>query len=115
MSEIDDYLGTVGAEERVALERVLDIARRTVPDAVDGRSYGMPALRHAGKPLIGILAAKDHLSIFPFSPEAVEAVSGRLPGFSLSKGTIRFSVDQPVPDDVLRDLVELRRAEIDGS
>ena len=115
MSEIDDYLGTVGADERTALERVVDIARRAVPDAVDGRSYGMPALRHAGKPLIGILAAKDHLSVFPFSPEAVEAVRERLPGFSLSKGTIRFTVDQPVPDDVLRDLVELRRAEIDGS
>jgi uncharacterized protein YdhG (YjbR/CyaY superfamily) len=42
-------------------------------------------------------------------------VRDRLPGFSLSEATIRFTVDQPVPDDVLRDLVELRRADIDGS
>ena len=115
MSEIDDYLGTVAPDQRVALERVVDLARSTVPDAVDGRSYGMPALTYAGRPLIGILAAKDHLSVFPFSPAAIEAVSDRLPGFSLSKGTIRFSVAQPVPDDVVRDLVALRRAEIDAS
>ena len=113
MSEIDDYLVTVAPDQRAALERVVDLARRTVPDAVDGRSYGMPALKYAGKGLIGILAAKDHLSVFPFSPTAVDAVRDRLPGFSLSKGTIRFSVDQPLPDDVVRDLVELRRAEID--
>ena len=115
MSEIDDYLSTVGADERTALERVVDIARRAVPDAVDGRSYGMPALKYAGKGLIGILAAKDHLSVFPFSPTAVDAVRDRLPGFSLSTGTIRFSVDRPLPDDVVRDLVARRRAEIEGS
>jgi uncharacterized protein YdhG (YjbR/CyaY superfamily) len=115
MSEIDDYLVTVAPDQRAALDRVLELARRTVPDAVDGRSYGMPALKYAGKGLIGILAAKDHLSVFPFSPAVVDAVRDRLPGFSLSKGTIRFSVDQPLPDDVVRDLVALRRAEIEGS
>jgi uncharacterized protein YdhG (YjbR/CyaY superfamily) len=115
MSEIDDYLVTVAPDQRAALERVVELARRTVPDAVDGRSYGMPALKYAGKGLIGILAAKHHLSVFPFSPAVVDAVRDRLPGFSLSKGTIRFSVDQPLPDDVVRDLVALRRAEIEGS
>ena len=115
MSEIDDYLATVAPAARAALERVVDLARQTVPDAVDGRSYGMPALKHAGKPLVGFLAARDHLSLFPFSPAVVEAVRDRLPGFSLSTGTIRFSVDQPLPEDVVREVVALRRAEIDGS
>ena len=115
MSEIEDYLSTVTPDQRSALERVVEIARQTVPDAVDGRSYGMPALKYADKPLIGILAARDHLSLFPFSPAVVEAVRDRLPGFSLSKGTIRFSVDRAVPDDVVRDVVALRRAEIEGS
>jgi uncharacterized protein YdhG (YjbR/CyaY superfamily) len=115
MSEIDDYLTTVGPDERVALERVLELTRRTVPDAVDGRSYGMPALKYAGRPLIGVVAARDHLSIFPFSPAVIDAVRDRLTGFSLSKGTIRFSVDRAVPDDVVRDIVELRRAEIEAS
>ena len=115
MSEIEDYLSTVTPDQRFALERVVDIARGADPDAVDGRSYGMPALRYAGKPLVGILAARDHLSVFPFSPAIVEAVRDRLDGFNLSKGTIRFSVDQPIPDDVVHDVVDLRRAEIEGS
>jgi uncharacterized protein YdhG (YjbR/CyaY superfamily) len=42
----------------------------------------------------------------------VDQVRDRLAGFSLSKGTIRFSVNQPVPDDVVVDIVQLRKAEI---
>ena len=65
----------------------------------------MPALKASGKPLIGFVAAKRHLSIFPFSPAVVEHVRDRLDGFELSKGTIRFSVDHPLPDDVIREVV----------
>ncbi len=74
----------------------------------------MAALRYRGKPLLGFLAAKQHLSIFPFSTEVVDGVRDRLLGFDLSKGTIRFTVESPVPDDVLRDIVRLRAQEITG-
>jgi uncharacterized protein YdhG (YjbR/CyaY superfamily) len=74
----------------------------------------MPALKASGKPLIGFVAAKRHLSIFPFSSAVVEHVRDRLDGFELSKGTIRFSVDHPLPDDVIREVVFARLAEIDG-
>ena len=72
----------------------------------------MPAFILAGRPLLGFKAAKHHLSIFPFSPAAIEAVRERLDGFDLGKGTIRFSPDRPVPDDVLADLVRAREQEI---
>ena len=72
----------------------------------------MPALKFEGKPLLGVVAAAKHLSIFPFSPAVIDAVAGRLEGYSLSKGTIRFTPDHPVPDDVLEEIVRLRRAEI---
>jgi uncharacterized protein YdhG (YjbR/CyaY superfamily) len=72
----------------------------------------MPAFLYAGRPLLGFRAAKKHLSVFPFSPAAVEAVADRLEGFDLSKGTIRFAPDRPLPEDVLADLVRARKKEI---
>ena len=78
----------------------------------EGKSYGMPAFTYAGRPLLGFRAAKQHLSIYPFSPAAVEAVKDRLDGFGLAKGTIRFTPDRPVPEDVLVDIVRFRREEI---
>ena len=112
MGSIDDSLAALPEPDRACLQRVIKIARDLVPEAVDGVSYGMPALKLDAKPLIGFVAAAKHLSIFPFSPEVVDAVANKLDGFSLSKGTIRFTPDHPVPDAVVEEIVRLRRAEI---
>jgi uncharacterized protein YdhG (YjbR/CyaY superfamily) len=114
MSEMDDYLDGLAQEEREALARVRAVVERVAPDAAEGVSYGIPAYLHAGRPLLGFRAAKRHLSVFPFSPAAVEAVEDRLEGFDLSKGTIRFTADRPVPADVLADLIVARKDEIDA-
>jgi uncharacterized protein YdhG (YjbR/CyaY superfamily) len=109
---MDDYLDGLPAEQRAAFERVRTLVRRVAPEAEEGESYGMPAFIYAGRPLLGLRAAKRHLSVFPFSPDAVEAVRDRLEGFELSKGTIRFTPESPVPDDVLADVIRARMREI---
>ena len=114
MGAVDDYLAGLDEPARAVFARLLTVATDAVPDAEQGRSYGMAALRHRGKPLLGFRAGKQHLSVFPFSPEVVDAVRGRLVGFHLSKGTIRFTVDRPLPDDVARDVAILRAREITG-
>jgi uncharacterized protein YdhG (YjbR/CyaY superfamily) len=112
MSEMDDYINGLPPAQKAALARVRTIVEGVAPEAEEGVSYGMPAFLYAGRPLLGFRAAKRHLSIFPFSPAAIEAIKDRLGGFDLSKGTIRFSPDSPVPKDVLADLVRARKREI---
>ena len=114
MSVVDDYLGSLEPSARAAFEHIRTVAMGLAPEAEDGMSYGMAALRYRGKPLLGFRAAKGHLSVFPFSPRVVESVRDRLAGFELSKGTIRFSVDSPLPEEVVRDIVRLRIDEIVG-
>jgi uncharacterized protein YdhG (YjbR/CyaY superfamily) len=97
------------------VEHVRAVARATVPEAVDGLGYGMPALRYRDKPLVSVIAAKHHIGLYPFSQSVVAAVAGELDGYSFAKGTIRFSGEQPLPDDLVRRIVRLRREEIDGS
>jgi uncharacterized protein YdhG (YjbR/CyaY superfamily) len=115
MSAMDDYLDALPPAQKEALARVRATVGGLVPDAEEGKSYGVPAFLYSGRPLLGFSAAKKHLSIFPFSPEAIEAVQDRLAGFDLAKGTIRFSAERPVPDDVLADLVRARMEEITAS
>ncbi len=112
MGTVDDSLADLPEPDRGCLQHVIDIARAVVPEAEEGMSYGMPALKFEGKPLVGVVRAAKHVSIFPFSPAVIDAVAGRLEGYSLSKGTIRFTPEHPLPDDVLEDIVRLRRAEI---
>ena len=112
MSEMDDYLADVAEPDRAALERIRRVVKELVPQAEEGKSYGMPALKYNKRPLVGFVAAKKHLSLFPFSPAVIEALTDRLDGFELSKGTIRFTAEHQLPDEVLRDVVMLRLDEI---
>jgi uncharacterized protein YdhG (YjbR/CyaY superfamily) len=110
---VDDYLAGLDPDSRAALEHVRALAMEVVPEAEQGTSYGMPALKVAGRPLLAVARTKTHLSIYPFSGRVVDQVRPRLPGYSLSSGTIRFSAEQPLPDDVVRDVVWLRLEEIE--
>lgn len=112
MGSVEDALALLPPEDRAALQHVIDVARRLAPDAEDGVSYGVPALRVAGKPLVGVASAAKHLALFPFSPAAIDAVRGDLAGYDLAKGTVRFTAERPVPDDVLERLLAARLAEI---
>jgi uncharacterized protein YdhG (YjbR/CyaY superfamily) len=111
---VTEYLAEVDERDRATLAHVVEVARGVVPDATEGTSYGMPALLYRGKALLSAMASAKHLAVYPFSPAAVTAVEARLDGFSHAKGTVRFSSDRPLPDDVVRDLVVARVAEIDA-
>ena len=112
MPAVEDYFAELDAPQRAAFDHIRDLALQLAPEAEEGVSYGMAALKLRKKPLHGFRAAKQHLSIFPFSPAAIDAIREQLAGFELAKGTVRFTVDQPLPDDAVRDLVRHRIAEI---
>lgn len=89
VSVVDDYFGGLDASTRAVFEHIRTLVMDIVPEAEDSTSYGMAALTYKRKPLLGFRAAKDHLSVFPFSAGVVDAVRDRLPAFEQSKGTIR--------------------------
>jgi uncharacterized protein YdhG (YjbR/CyaY superfamily) len=114
MSSIDDYLAGLPPDQRAAFEQVRNVVRRVAPDAEQGVSYGMPAFLHRGRPLLGMRAAQRHLSIFPFSPAAIEEAADALAGLDVSKGTVRFSAAEPVSDTAVEALVRARLRELDA-
>jgi uncharacterized protein YdhG (YjbR/CyaY superfamily) len=114
MSSFDDYLATLPDAQKGELERIRQVVRRTVPGAEEATSYGMPAFKYKRRPLLGFKASKNHLSVFPFSPEAIEAARGALAGFDLSKGTVRFTAENPIPEPALEELLRHRLREIDA-
>jgi|SRR4051794_39489439 uncharacterized protein YdhG (YjbR/CyaY superfamily) len=114
MSVVDDYLAGLDADARAAFARVRDVALEEAPGAQPGTSYGMAALIMNGRPLLGFRAARAHLSVFPFSPQAIDAARDLLGGFDVAKGTVRFTTARPLPDDAVRALVRARLAELTG-
>lgn len=113
MSAIDAYLATIDSVQKDALERVRRIIHAAAPDAIEVISYGMPGFQQAGHYLIGFAAFKDHLSLFPTS-QPIEVMKAQLSAYKLAKGTIQFTLDMPVPEALIKEIVALRLAAIAG-
>jgi len=109
------YLSELEPAVAAAFEAVVARAEALAPGVEQGRTYGMPGLVYRGRPLLSVRQTREHLGYYPFSAAVVESVAGELAGFSLSKGTVRFSLEQPLPTETIDRMIVARRDEIDAA
>jgi uncharacterized protein YdhG (YjbR/CyaY superfamily) len=108
---VDAYLAEVPEPARTTLEKVRATIRSIVPaEATEGLSYGMPAFRYKG-PLVAYAAFKDHCSFFPMQASLIDEMKDELKNYRTSKGTLQFSMDEPLPATLLKKMVKARIAE----
>lgn len=110
--DVDAYLASLPADPQQALQRLRESIRALLPEAEEGFSYGLPAFRLKGRPVVCYGASKNHCSLFPMSPAVIAALAADLKGFETSKGTIRFTPDKPIPSTLVRRIVTARLAEL---
>ena len=109
--EIDDYLRAVEEPKRTTLQALRRTILDVIPDAEQGISYGMPAFRVQGKTVAGFAAFKDHLSYLPHSGTVLGQLADDLVGYTMTKGSLHFTVDRPLPQAVVRRLIAVRLSE----
>jgi uncharacterized protein YdhG (YjbR/CyaY superfamily) len=108
---IDEYLTRVSASQRAALEKLRRTIRAVTPKLEECISYGMPAFRLDGRSLVFFGAWANHCSFYPGSSATLKKFRTHLKDFQISKGTIRFSSDKPLPIALVKKLVAARIAE----
>jgi uncharacterized protein YdhG (YjbR/CyaY superfamily) len=112
--EIDKYLGTLDEPKRVALAQLRDTIVAIVPGAEQCISYGMPAFKLEGKTIAGFAAFKSHLSYLPHSGSVIGELAKETEGYTKTKGSLHFPVDQPLPKKLVKQLLNARMAEAFG-
>lgn len=106
---IDDYIAGFPPELQARLQLIRTIARRVAPQAAEGISYRMPALRQRGV-LVWFAAFKRHIGLYP--PVAGDAALLRdLAPYAGPKGNLQFPHDQPLPEALIERVVRQRLAE----
>jgi uncharacterized protein YdhG (YjbR/CyaY superfamily) len=108
---IAEYLAGVNADQRVALEKLRKTIRTVAPNAEECISYGIPAFRLNGRSLVFFGAWTNHCSFYPGSSTTLKEFREDLKGFQITKGTIRFSPENPIPIALVKKLVKARIAE----
>ena len=83
------------------------------PQATETISYRIPAFRHNGI-LVWFAAFSDHCSLFP-TASTLKTFKQELKGYVISKGTIQFPLDRPLPRALIRKIVKARVAQNQGT
>ena len=109
-ADTDAYLATVPEPQRVALQVLRRQLLAAAPGATECVSYGMPAIRKTGV-LVWFAAAKAHCALYPSG--LVAEFADRLTGYETSKGAIRFQPENPLPPELIADIVARRIAQDD--
>jgi uncharacterized protein YdhG (YjbR/CyaY superfamily) len=111
-AEVDAYLRDLGEPKRSTLEKMRSTILEIVPEAEQVISYGIPAFRVGGSTVAGIAAFKDHLSYLPFSGSVLAQLTDELDGYSMTKSSLHFEVDQPLPKALVERLIAARLADV---
>ncbi len=103
---VDDYLAAVESDSaRDALLRLRNIIRDEAPDAEEVISYGIPTYK-LNKAMMSYAAFKNHCSFFP--GYTVQEFADQLKAYKISKGTIQFTPENPLPEALVRAIVRAR-------
>lgn len=109
---IDRYIAGLPPAQQVVLKELRERVATVAPDAMDALSYGMPAFRYHDHMLLWYMGAKAHCSLFP-TAAVIDAHRADLAGYTLSKGTIRFTPERPLSAELVASIVRDRMARID--
>jgi len=106
VAAVEAYLAKVPEPARTTLEKIRTMIRAAAPkDATEAIRYGMPSFQYKGG-LAAYAAFKQHCSFFPMGSAAIEEFAEELKGLRVSKGTIHFSVDKPLPAALVKKMVK---------
>jgi uncharacterized protein YdhG (YjbR/CyaY superfamily) len=110
-AEVDEYLRAVEEPKRRTLETLRRTILEIVPEAEQVISYRLPAFRVDGETIAGFAAFDNHLSYLPFSGSVLPRLADQLAGYTMTKSSLHFPVDRPLPKALVRELIATRLAD----
>lgn len=110
--QIDDYLAKVEEPKRSTLAQLRRTILGIVPEAEECISYQVPAFKVSGKVVAGFAAFKNHLSYLPFSGSVLNKLTDELDGYDKTLSALHFPVDRPLPEALVKKLINVRLREL---
>ncbi|MFC8921807.1 iron chaperone [Cellulosimicrobium sp. NPDC057127] len=109
---VDEYVAALAPDAREVVAHLREVAHATVAGLEERISYGIPTFTLDGHYLVYLAGWAHHVSLYPV-PDVDEddALARRVARYRDGKGTLRFPLAEPVPDDLVRDVVARLAAE----
>jgi len=112
MKTVDDYLAAAPKDKHATLTKLRQTIKAAAPKASESVSYGIVGYKLEPKPVIYFGYWKAHYSLYGMGNRVTKAHTAELKAYLLSKGTIQFPADEPLPFQLVTKIVKARSAEI---
>lgn len=113
MSVATEYIDKTKPDEKLFFERLRAIVYEEAGTVEDVIKYGIPTYLYKGLPVLGFAANKKFLSIYPYGNSTIEPILDELAPFITGSGTLSFSSTNPIPDPLLRKIVQVKKIYIE--
>jgi uncharacterized protein YdhG (YjbR/CyaY superfamily) len=109
---VDELIANTPPPHRAEFERIRDIVKEVVPSATQGVSYAMATYFYKNKPFLSFAHTKKFLSLYPFSGKVIAKLEDKLKDFECTPGSVHFSVEHPLPEALLKEIITTKLEEI---
>ncbi len=107
----EEYALDFPEKTQIILENLKNFIEKLLPDCELCINYGIPTFKKNGKNVIHFGAFKNHIGLYP-GFEAIEVFADDLQNFKTSKGAVQFPLNEEIPWDLLRKIVEFRNKKV---
>jgi uncharacterized protein YdhG (YjbR/CyaY superfamily) len=101
---VDEYLGNLAAERKLALTELRELLLTTVPQAEESLRYRMPTYEYEDDVLCAFASKKHYISLY-MDTELVDKHRHQLKGLDVGKSCIRFRKLDRLPLDTVRTIL----------
>jgi uncharacterized protein YdhG (YjbR/CyaY superfamily) len=105
-NELDNYIEGFPPVVKKQLKEIRAIIKAAAPEAQELMSYGMPAYKLNGM-LVYFAGYKAHIGFYP-TPSGIKKFLPKLKAFKCSKAAVQFPIDQPLPKDLIKEIIVFR-------
>lgn len=103
----DEYISIYPKDVQGLLKEIRTTIRQLAPDAEESISYGMPAYKLHGRPLVYFTAFKNHIGFYA-TPTGHSEFAEKLSKYKQGKGSVQFPIDEPLPLQLITEIVKFR-------
>ncbi len=104
---VEHYIETFPKEIQPLLEKVRSVITQNAPEAMESISYGMPAYKLNGKPLVYFAGYKNHIGFYA-TPTGHAEFAKELSVYKQGKGSVQFPLNEKMPLDLIKRIVSYR-------
>jgi uncharacterized protein YdhG (YjbR/CyaY superfamily) len=107
---VDKHIEKLPKNVKEIFLKIREIVKSAAPNSEELMKWGMPSYCINGRKIIVIGASKNHLGIYGVKPDTFK---DKLKKYKYSKGCVQFQYKEPVPYDLITEIVKRQIKEIE--